>query len=260
MQHTSTRDLRAHPRDRFRNSPEFHAGAQNNRTSSTPTIRAWDAPTRVFKWALVLGVAVAYGSTYLDDPGMTLHKIAGYLILSLIIFRIIWGFIGASTARFVSFIRGPSAVVQYMSDVWRGNSRKFIGHNPAGALMVLALLLLTGLQSLTGLFSSDGVLANGPFAERISDDTSSFLTLVHKLGFDLLIVAIFVHIAANVYYQVIKRLPLITAMVTGVKPAATDYLDVPAKAGARPPTAWLIFGLTLIAVLGSVWWLSGTLL
>jgi cytochrome b len=260
MQPTSKRHLCASLSDRFSNSPEFSAKPQNSRKSDEPTIRAWDAPTRAFKWALVLGVAVAYGSTYLDDPQMTLHKIAGYFILSLIIFRIIWGFVGASTARFASFVRGPRAAVGYISDILRGDSRQFIGHNPAGGLMVVALLLLTGVQSLSGLFSSDGVLASGPFADILADDTSSVLTRVHKLGFDLLIAAIVAHVAANIYYQWVKHHPLITAMVTGVKPPAANYADVPAKGGAGALVAWLIFGLTLTAVLGAVWWLSGTLL
>jgi hypothetical protein len=108
----------------------------------------------------------------------------------------------------------------------------FLGHNPAGGAMILALLALCAAQGLTGLFSSDGVLASGPFADYLGDESVSLVSAAHKYGFYILLGAIVVHIAANVYYQSVKREPLITAMVTGVKPADEYYADFPAQGGA----------------------------
>ena len=223
-------------------------------------VRAWDLPTRLFKWALAMSVAVAYGATWLPDAGLTVHKMAGYFILTLVIFRIVWGFIGARTARFSSFLRGPRAILAHLNAAARGQGWRFLGHNPAGGAMIVTLLALCAAQALTGLFSSDGVLAGGPFADWIGDDNQSLVSSAHKIGFYVLLAAIVLHVAANVYYQAVKREPLITAMVTGLKPANEDYADLPARGGAGGLAALAAFAASALGVVGGVWVLGGTLI
>jgi cytochrome b len=254
------RDIRTYPRDRFISRIEEYHRLSKYGLPNSATIRAWDLPTRLFKWALVVGIILAYGSTYLSDPSMALHKVSGYFVLSLIVFRLAWGLMGASTARFSSFVRGPRVVASYLLAIVGGRNPKYIGHNPAGALMVVTLLALTAIQGMTGLFSNDGVFANGPFSEAVRDDTSDILTLVHKFGVYVLMCAIVVHVVANVYYQLVKRDPLITAIVIGVKPADSDYADVAAKGGAGIFTALVLFALSAVVVVGSIWWFNGILL
>jgi len=223
-------------------------------------LRAWDLPTRIFKWSLAASVAVAYGATWLPDASMTAHKLAGYFILSLVIFRAVWGFLGARTARFASFVRGPRAIIAHIRRSARGEGWRYIGHNPAGGAMIMALLALCAAQALTGLFSSDGVLAGGPFADFLSDDNVGLVTLAHKLGFYVLLGAIVLHIGANVYYQGVKREPLISAMVTGVKPASENYADFPAQGGAGALAALAVFAASALSVAGGVWAFGGSLL
>jgi cytochrome b len=223
-------------------------------------LRAWDLPTRLFKWSLAAGVAIAYGATWLPDGSMTLHKLAGYFILSLVIFRAVWGFIGSRTARFASFVRGPRAIIAHIRRAARGQGWRFLGHNPAGGAMILALLALCAAQGLTGLFSSDGVLAGGPFADFLGDESASLVTAAHKVGFYILLGAIVLHIAANVYYQGVKREPLITAMVTGVKPADEYYADFPAQGGAGALAALAVFAASALLLAGGVWAFGGSLL
>jgi len=222
-------------------------------------IRAWDLPTRVFKWSLAVSVVVAYAATWLPDPAMTAHRLAGYFVLSLVLFRIVWGFIGSRTARFSSFLRGPRAVGRYLSGAFRGEGLRFVGHNPAGGAMILTLLLLLALQSGTGLFASDGVLASGPFADFLGDDASGLVTAAHRYGIYALIAAIAIHIAANVYYQTVKREPLISAMITGRKPADVAYADAPAHGGAGLLMALIVFGVCALVVVGGVWFVAGSL-
>ena len=223
-------------------------------------LRAWDLPTRVFKWSLAAGVVVAYGATWLPDPALRLHKMAGYFILSLVIFRVVWGFIGARTARFASFVCGPRAILAHIRDNARGAGWRFVGHNPAGGVMLVTLLTLCALQGLSGLFARDGVLAGGPFADRIGDETLSVATSAHRLGFYALLLVIVLHVGANVYRQTIKRDPLISAMITGVKPASDNYADFPARGGAGALAALAVFAASALVVVGGVWVFGGALI
>ena len=117
-------------------------------------VRAWDLPTRLFHWALVLLMIGAYVTRmYMTD--LTWHIWNGYAILVLIVFRVLWGFVGSSTARFSSFVYWPWTCVRYGLDFLLRRPRQFLGHNPLGSLAVLAMLGLIGLQGVLGLMSYD---------------------------------------------------------------------------------------------------------
>jgi len=185
---------------------------------------AWDGPTRLFKWALVLLVLDGWISNKYGASLPAWHKWNGYAALILIVFRILWGFAGGSTARFISFVAGPKKVLAYLRD-----GTKYLGHNPLGGWMVLALLVLVAAQGTTGLFAADEdrLIIEGPLARAVSDAAVDFAARWHHRIFDLLLICIALHIAANILYAVVRGEPLTRAMVTGRKPRA-PYADMEA--------------------------------
>lgn len=168
----------------------------------------WDLPIRLFHWVLVGLIALSWWSAeyHYDD----LHIWLGIAVLTLLIFRILWGFFGSSTARFANFIRGPRAVFGYLRGEWRG-----IGHNPLGALSVVALLGLVSLQVGLGLIASDeDGLMQGPLVNLVSVGVSDTATELHEELFNVLLALIGLHIAAILYYR-FKGKKLVSPMITG---------------------------------------------
>lgn len=186
--------------------------------------RVWDLPTRLFHWTLAALVIFSVVTIKLGGNWMEWHFRSGYAILTLLLFRLLWGFAGSRYARFASFVRGPRAVADYL----RGRVAHAAGHNPLGALSVLAMLVLLLSQVSTGLFSNDGSYTEGPLAKLISGSLSNLLTSVHKAGEFALYGLVGLHVAAIVYYAVARRERLVPAMVTGDQPveapAARDDL------------------------------------
>ena len=173
-------------------------------------IRIWDAPTRLFHWALVGLIAAAWWTA--EEGLLEWHQRIGLTILILILFRLIWGVIGSSTARFSGFVRGPRAIGAYL----RGKAPQAIGHNPLGALSVLALLLTVAAVTALGLFTEDeDGIAPGPLAYRVSADVSEQAHDWHEQGFDLLLVLVALHVAAIAYYWLFKRDNLVGPMISG---------------------------------------------
>lgn len=185
------------------------------RTSNgTTTVRVWDLPTRLFHWVLVALIAVLWASG--EFGRLDLHMQLGQGALALILFRIIWGFVGSRTSRFGHFVRGPAAIRAYLLAARRGAVRS-VGHNPLGALSVLALLTLVLAQAVSGLFVSDDIMTEAPLAHLVSAKTVSLLSSVHRIGFKLLLVLITLHLAAVLFYRVVKKDDLVRAMITGRK-------------------------------------------
>lgn len=223
------------------------AGAQPPGT--TPV---WDLPTRIFHWALVIGITSAWISyefaEALGDELMVWHRTNGLCILTLVLWRLMWGIFGSSTARFSTFVRGPSTVITYLQGLLRPGGAHYLGHNPAGALMILALLIMVIATGTLGLFAmADNELTGGPFYETVSEATSEWATELHETFFNLLLGLIVLHISANVLYGIVKKDPLIAAMVTGRKPVA-DYVDAPA-AEIAPSAILRALALLLVAAL-----------
>jgi cytochrome b len=178
-------------------------------------VRVWDLPTRLFHWLLLAGVVTAFISVKLGGNAMIWHGRAGTFVLSLLIFRLIWGFVGSPTARFHSFVKGPKAVWLYIQG--RTVTPAFVGHNPLGALSVLALLCLFLFQALTGLGTSDDIFFDGPLVQTLSSNTVSLLTSLHKSTEPFLLGLVALHVAAIVFYRLVKKINLVTPMITGHK-------------------------------------------
>lgn len=177
-------------------------------------VKVWDLPTRLFHWLLVALIIVLAVSGQLGK--LDVHMLVGPAVVALILFRIIWGFVGSETARFSHFVRGPKAILAYIAAAKAGAVRS-VGHNPLGAFSVLALLGLVALQGVTGLFTSDDILSEGPLAHLVSGKTVALLSAIHRVGFNLLLAFVALHLAAVIFYRVVKKDDMVEAMITGEK-------------------------------------------
>lgn len=209
--------------------------------------RVWDLPTRLFHWTLVALIAFSWWSA--EERHTQWHVWSGIAVLTLLIFRLLWGFVGSSTARFSSFVRGPAAILSYVRDV---NGWREIGHNPLGALSVIALLLLIAVQVGLGLFSSDADgLVTGPLTHLVSIDMSDELTGLHDDIFDVLLIFMGLHVAAVLFYHLFLGKKLVAPMLTGV--AELDPGSEPMR-----PAKWWVAALCLLLAIGvSRWFLAG---
>ena len=181
-------------------------------------IRIWDLPTRLFHWTLVALVTTLWVSAI--RGWMTVHYVCGVAALALVSFRIVWGFLGSTTARFADFAASPGRVFAYLRALRRGEDLRHAGHNPAGGWMVLAFLLLILAQAALGLFANDEFDFKGPLAEFISGKRSDLLTRVHIFLFDAILVCTWLHVCAIGFYALVKRDNLIGPMLHGTKPSA----------------------------------------
>ena len=171
----------------------------------------WDLPVRLFHWSLVFLIGLSWWSA--EQSFDRVHFWSGYGLLFLLLFRILWGFSGSSTARFARFVRGPSAIVTYL----RQGRHEQAGHTPLGALSVMAMLLSLLVQVASGLIQiDDDDFVEGPLSNLVSYDTALLAHDVHELSFDVLRGLIVLHLLAIFYYQFLRRRPLVRPMVTGV--------------------------------------------
>lgn len=231
-----------------------------------PSVPVWDLPTRLFHWTLVALVAFAWiTSEYaekLADPTLNMHRWNGIAILVLVVWRLLWGVAGSPTARFASFVRGPAAVLAYLRGLLRGAPARYLGHNPAGAYMVLALLAIVGIEAALGLFTVEhNDLTAGPLYRLLSEDAVKQVSRLHRMMFDnVLLPFVVVHVTVNLLYGLVKREPLIPAMITGRKPAA-DYVDAGAQSAPGRPALRALFLLAVSAalVIGTIKGLGGRL-
>jgi cytochrome b len=207
-----------------------------------PKIAVWDLPTRLFHWLLVALIAFCWWTA--EEHQYDLHLWSGIAVLSLLMFRILWGLFGSSTARFANFVRGPAAVRAYLAGQWRG-----IGHSPLGALSVIVLMGMVAIEVVLGLFATDedGLLL-GPLSGLISPGASSAITELHEEFFDVLLVFIGLHVAAVLFYWLAKKQNLIGPMVTGE--AALD-----ADAQPMRPGKWWAALLCLVAAIAFTRWI-----
>lgn len=175
-------------------------------------IRLWDLPTRLFHWLLALSVTAALISAQIGGDVMDWHGRMGLLITGLVVFRLVWGVMGSTYARFTQFFPTPARLKAFKSGAWRG-----VGHNPLGALSVLALLGLLAFQVMSGLFSNDDISFVGPLFELVGKDVSNRLTGLHKLVSNGIYLLIGLHLAAIAFYAMVKKDNLVKPMVTGWK-------------------------------------------
>jgi cytochrome b len=176
----------------------------------------WDLPIRVFHWSIVILICFSWYCIEIAED-LDKHFISGYCVLTLIIFRIIWGFLGTHHARFSNMLYKPTEIKIYLKSFFSRKANHYSGHNPLGSLSVVMLLGLLSVQALSGLFANDEDYYFGPFSDYVSTKTSDRLTEIHHINFDILIVFIVLHICAVIFYLLFKKENLFTAMITGRK-------------------------------------------
>jgi len=177
----------------------------------------WDLPVRVFHWLLALLLCFQYVSFKVGGNWMTYHMWSGYTILTLLLFRVAWGFVGSTHARFGSFLYGPRAVLAYLKTLPRREAASFAGHNPLGGWSVLLMLLAVLVQAGTGLFANDDIAIEGPLSGWVRKETSDFITSIHRYNFYVILALVAAHITAILYYLLYKAENLTKAMITGRK-------------------------------------------
>jgi cytochrome b len=215
--------------------------------------RVWDLPTRLFHWVLALCVIASIVSAKIGGNAMAWHFRLGYVVFTLLAFRLLWGLIGGHWSRFASFLYSPAAVLRYLRGGSRPDEHHDVGHSPLGAFSVFGLLGLLALQVGTGLFADDEIANTGPLIGFVSGATSHALTSWHKTwGQWLVITLIALHVAAIVFYLLGRRRNLLRPMIVGDKPLPPG---VPASADHWRARGLALLVVTLFAV-GVAWLVS----
>jgi cytochrome b len=193
-------------------------------SSSARSIRVWDLPLRLFHWMLVAAIAVAFLSSEEDSPLNHWHVMSGWIVAVLIVFRLVWGFVGGERSRFADFIR-PSQIGHHVAGLLGGQREASLGHNPLGALAVVVILALASATVATGVFGG-------------GEDLHEILawTLLAFVG---------LHVAAVVAMSLFERENLVRAMITGRKPASRHPEAVDAR---RPGVLGVVLGAAAVAV------------
>lgn len=210
----------------------FHAEAPVN-DSASRTVLVWDAPVRVFHWLMVACFAGAY-LTAEGERWRLVHVTLGYTMAGLVGFRILWGLVGTRYARFTNFVRGPAAVARYVRGILRGEPEHHTGHNPAGALAIMALLGLTMVITASGWAS-------------FNETGAKWLEDAHEAGANLMLALVGAHIAGALISSWLHRENLIGAMVDGRK-------QVRPEEGVR--SAWRTVAALMLAVVLAFWWMQ----
>lgn len=213
------------------------------------SISLWDLPTRLFHWLLVVAVTGSLVTVSLGGTWMLWHERFGIAIVGLISFRLVWGIFGSTYARFFQFIPGPSAIAAYLKGEWHG-----VGHNPLGALSVLAMLGLLGFQAVTGLFATDAIAFNGPLYRAVSSGWNDTITSWHKQSEWFIYGLIGLHIASVLFYTLVKKDNLVTPMITGRKKVSEED-NHDGKGGGL-----IAFVIALAVAAFAVWVATGGLL
>jgi cytochrome b len=203
----------------------------------------WDLPTRAVHWSIAALTPFSWWSATHDH--LPWHRLSGYTIVGLLVFRLIWGFGGGGGARFGTFVRGPAAVIDYV----RGRGAPYLGHNPLGGWSIVAMLCALALQVSLGLFSvdEDGLEA-GPLSKFVSFETGRAIAKIHHLTFWVLVALIVLHLCAVAFYEVRgRRLSL---------PMVTGRADLPPGVPAPRPARLTSFLLAAAAAFAAAWFIA----
>ncbi len=216
--------------------------------STTRPLRVWDLPTRIFHWLLAFCVISLVITGMRGGSAMEWHLKLGYTVLTLLIFRVVWGFIGGHWSRFKQFFYSPITILRYL----RGHSKPEhdIGHNPLGSLSVWGLLFILGAQIATGLMSDDEIATQGPLVKFVSGAWSNLATSYHKhWGKWIIMLLVCLHVAAILFYLFKKKENLIRPMLHGDKESHhTEVLPASKDAAAQRITALAIFIVIALGV------------
>jgi cytochrome b len=219
--------------------------------------RIWDLPVRLFHIAIIILVGLSWYTaenmhvfSFGPQSGprdFDLHIWSGVSLITLVLFRVLWGFLGSTTARFSYFVKGPANIMRYI----RGQGDAGFGHNPLGSLSVLLFLALLLAQPVIGLMSSEDTFGlEGPLKHLVSTETSYWLAEIHEILFNILLAVIALHLMAIAYYRIFKKDNLVPPMVTG-----GTHKEAPA--GLIFQTPWR--ALLILALAGLIVWSSLTL-
>jgi cytochrome b len=215
---------------------------------SAREVPAWDLPTRVFKWTLVLLVVAAPLTRWNGDVTLLWHKFVGYALLIAILWRVLWGFAGGTTARWRTFLVWPWTAARYLWDKVQGRPVDYLGHNPLGGYMTVALLALVGTQAVLGLFATDGIITEGALAHLVDAGTARRLTGLHHLLARVLLALVLVHVTVNALASMGGGNELL-GITTGTKPRGA-YVDADANVGGSNSVALALLALSTAVVLG----------
>jgi cytochrome b len=211
-------------------------------------ILIWDLPVRLFHWVLVVQVVFSIITAKIGGNLMVWHVRSGYAILALLVFRILWGFMGGQTARFAAFVHRPGRVIGYARHLLQPADQPHAGHNPLGGWMVVLMLGLLVTQAVSGLFADDEIATTGPLAAHASARIVGWMSKLHALNSNALLILVALHIFAILAYLLVKKDNLIRPMLTGKK-WLPDGISEP-----RMVTHWLALacfamGVGLVAAL-----------
>lgn len=218
------------------------------------TVRVWDLPTRVFHWLLAATVLGSIGTAWAG--AMQWHFRCGLMALSLLAFRLLWGFVGGRWSRFASFVYAPGTVMRYLRGETKPAEQLDVGHTPTGALSVFAMLLLLLVQIGTGLVADDEIANIGPLNRFVTSATAASATSWHKsVGQYAILLLLVLHIGAIVWYRMKKRQDLIGPMLNGDKPLPAG--TPPSADGTTQRVLALVLLLACFGAAGWVWSLGG---
>jgi cytochrome b len=211
-------------------------------------VKLWDLPVRLVHWAIVVLLPLQW---WTDEIGnIALHKQLGYITLALVVFRLLWGLVGSSTARFGHFVRGPGGVGSYLRALRSNSAEPVVGHNPLGGWSVIALLGLLAVQVALGLFAQDiDGIESGPLSYLVSYDQADLAREWHEVVFNLMLAVVALHVIAIVWYLAVRRDNLLAPMITGRK-----RFDQPVEPPALA-SPWRMAVCALIAA-AFAWWVS----
>ncbi len=207
----------------------------------------WDLPVRLFHWSFAVCFAISWISGQMEKRD--LHYTSGMILFGLVIFRLLWGLVGSPTARFTHFLRWPTTAIAYLRRAFGHRMPSYsFGHNAAGGLMVAGLVLLIGLQALSGMSSTDDIIFEGPLYGRWPDWLGSLLEKIHEPLSNILLALVLLHILVIVVYLVVKRENLVRAMIVGrarlPEPVARS---AEARGETKGAPIWRAFVCALIA-------------
>jgi cytochrome b len=217
-------------------------------------VKVWDWPVRVVHWVMVVLVVILIATGLIGNEALVWHMRAGGTLLALVVFRIVWGFIGSGNARFTSFVRGPGAVLAYLRSIVRPPHEIHATHNPIGGWMVIALLLAMLFQAGAGLFTNDDILNDGPLVKLISKDLSDSISSWHRRGWWVVAGLAGAHILAVLSYYFVLKDNLVYPMLSGEKILPSRVAD---PAAGVASTGKALVALALCGAL--VWWMFNRL-
>lgn len=186
---------------------------EERRKRRDPEIMVWDFVVRSAHWLL----ALTFATLYLEYKKFPLHPYAGYLLLGIVVFRIIWGFIGAGAARFSSFRFSPKQMLRYLKSALQGHAEYHFSHNPMGAAMVYALLGGLLANSILGLLTYSATQQLGPFGNMVPEEWEDYLVATHTILGHLTAVLVILHLAGVLWASRLHRENYALSMLTGIR-------------------------------------------